>query len=84
MNMITAAKLQEMKNAGGAQQRQHRADGVLEELREMLLEDEYCQVSMALSHYRSGEGTHELYAVCNRLIQKYQGQHPPRTSRICL
>lgn len=83
MNFTIAQKLQDMKNAGGAWQRHHQADQILIDLRDLLSENEYSEIQIALGHYRSGEGTGELYTVCNRFINKYRGQQPPRSSRIC-
>jgi len=84
MNFTTAAKLQEMRNAGGCQQRQQQAKKFMAELEDMLLAGEYQELSTAWHHYRSGEGSVELYAVCNRLINKYRQGPPARTSIICL
>lgn len=75
--------LTQMKNYGGAWQRQGRVQAIVDQLRECLLENEYYEVVTAWGHYKTGEGADELYAVCNRLINKYREGPPPRKSLIC-
>lgn len=84
INFNTARILELMKSVGGCIQRREKAKQVLEELKGMLLTGEYQQVVTAVGHYQTGEGREELDRVCNRLIQKYRGNPPTRTSMVCL
>lgn len=75
--------LTQMQKFGGLHHRQSFALAILDQLRECLPDNEYMEVEAAWKLYNGGCGDQELYAVCNRLINKYRGGPPPRKSLIC-
>lgn len=87
MNSPIVEKLQQLKQAGAAWQkdlRGERATNLLRELEGLLKPEEYLKVSIARSHYLIGEGRQELDIECNALIQKYRLNPPDPRKRTLL
>jgi hypothetical protein len=86
MNRTVVEKLTDFRNAGAAWQKEqlgNRAQKALQDLRDCLKEDEWWLLSVAHSHYLTGEGRQEMDKVCNTLIQKYR-HDPPERKRMLL
>jgi hypothetical protein len=79
MKMHIVNKLQELKQAGASWQREAKGDEIMQEIRDLIPEGEFSQLSIARSHYMTGEGRVELDRVCNELIAKYRADVQPRT-----
>ncbi len=65
-------KLNLFKNKGCVIYCQQKATKVLAELKIALSEKDYQALRLAHSHYLLGEGSQELWVVCNNLILKYE------------
>lgn len=68
---VICSTLNDFRNKGGAWQSQTKAGKLLVKLKELLPNDEWWKLKIAHSHYLTGEGADELYAVCKELSEKY-------------
>lgn len=71
-NIDLLEKLEQFRHKGGAWQSQAKAKKLLRELMDLLPEDEHYELQLAHRHYETGDNTHEIYDVCNGLIEKYK------------
>lgn len=60
------------RNKAGAWQSQRQADKLKTKLKEVLADEDYTKLSIAHSHYKTGEGATELYEVCTELLKKHK------------
>lgn len=70
-NRILCISLERFRNKCAAWQTQENANRLLRQLKKVLPEDEWWKLKIAHSHYVNGEGSEEVYSVCNELIKKY-------------
>lgn len=73
--------LQQLKGCGVSWQREPKGDKIMNDLRDLLPDDEYCQIAIARSNYHIGEGRAKMDRICNELISKYRADIPRPTSK---
>ena len=71
-SLTTYQMLDRFRHKAGAWQSQGVARALLAGLKVVLTEEEYSRLSVAHTHYETGEGTAELYEVCSELLKKYK------------
>jgi hypothetical protein len=73
--MTTLIYLKELRHKGACWQTQIKADKLFKQLKSLLLDSEFIELSIAHNHYLLGEGPEEFYDKCNKLITKYERPH---------
>lgn len=73
--------LTKLKQCGASWQREQKGDAVMDDLRDLLPDDEFCQIAIARSHHKIGESRAELDRLCNQLIEKYRADRPRPSSK---